>query len=84
MNRTPVGEAKRQPRTVGIAPGILTPGPHNAISDVPGVCVGHVTVILDDDIRTGATAILPHRGNLYDERVPAGIAVANGYNELNG
>ena len=83
MNRDP-GEPRQRLRTVGIAPGILPPGLHNAITDVPGVSVGHVAVIRDDDIRTGATAILPHGGNLYHERVPAGIAVANGYGKLMG
>lgn len=71
-------------RDLGIAPGILPPGPLNAITDVQGVRVGHVTLIEDDDIRTGATAILPHTGNLHQERVPAGIAVGNGYGKLMG
>ncbi|MCK5828004.1 P1 family peptidase [Candidatus Bipolaricaulota bacterium] len=71
-------------RDLAAPPGILSPGPCNTITDVPGVCVGHVTVIRDDDIRTGATAILPHAGNLYHERVPVGIAVANGFGKLMG
>ena len=50
-------------RELGIVPGILPPGPLNAITDVQGVRVGHVTVIEGDDIRTGATAIVPHGGN---------------------
>jgi D-aminopeptidase len=71
-------------REFGIAPGILPPGPLNAITDVQGVCVGQITLIEGEDIRTGATAILPHTGNLYQEKVPAGIAVGNGYGKLMG
>lgn len=71
-------------REFGIAPGILPTGALNAITDVQDVRVGHVTLIKGDDIRTGTTAILPHRGNLYQEKVPAGIAVGNGYGKLMG
>jgi len=71
-------------RSLGIAPGILAAGALNAITDVAGVLVGHLTLIEGDSIRTGATAILPHSGNLYRERVPAGIAVGNGYGKLMG
>lgn len=71
-------------RELGIAPGILPTGPLNAITDVAGVRVGHVTLVEGDNIRTGATAILPHGGNLYQERVPAGLFVANGYGKLMG
>ena len=71
-------------RDIGITPGILTPGPLNAITDVPGVKVGHFTMIEGDDIRTGATAILPHGGNLYQDKVPAGVVVGNGYGKLMG
>lgn len=67
-----------------MAPGIFAPGPDNAITDVAGVRVGHVTVVEGDDIRTGATAILPHGGNLYQEKTPAGLAVGNGYGKLMG
>lgn len=71
-------------REFGIAPGVLPTGALNAITDVDGVRVGHVTLIESDDIRTGATVVLPHDGNLYQERVPAGIAVGNGYGKLMG
>jgi D-aminopeptidase len=83
---TPTGTPtpRARARSLGIAPGILAPGPLNAITDVAGVLVGHVTVIEGDAIRTGATAILPHAGNLYRERVPAGIVVGNGYGKLIG
>jgi len=69
---------------MGVAPGILSPGPLNAITDVDGVLVGHITRIKGKDIRTGATAILPHSGNLYQDRVPAAIVVGNGYGKLMG
>ncbi|WP_319407496.1 P1 family peptidase [uncultured Desulfosarcina sp.] len=75
---------RKRARELGIAPGILPTGPLNAITDVHPVEVGHVTVIEGDDIRTGATAILPHRENVYQRKVPAGIAVGNGYGKLTG
>jgi len=84
MNQAYAEKLWRRVRDVGITPGILTPGPCNALSDVSGVLVGHRTLIQDHDIRTGATAILPHEGNLYDGKVPAGIAVANGFGKLMG
>ncbi|MEM7128793.1 MAG: P1 family peptidase [Chloroflexota bacterium] len=71
-------------RELGIAPGILPTGPLNAITDVHHVSVGHITVIEGNDVRTGATAILPHSGNIYQEKVPAGVAVGNGYGKLMG
>jgi D-aminopeptidase len=77
------GAASRA-RDLGVAPGILAPGPLNAITDVSGVRVGHATLIKGKDIRTGATAILPHGGNLYEEKVPAALAVGNGYGKLMG
>jgi len=75
---------RRRSRELGIKPGILAPGTGNAITDVHGVCIGQVTLIEEADIRTGATAILSHAGNLYEDRVPAGIAVANGFGKLMG
>jgi len=75
---------RRRSRELGIKPGILAPGTGNAITDVHGVRIGQVTLIEEADIRTGATAILPHAGNLYKDRVPAGIAVANGFGKLMG
>lgn len=76
--------ARCRARTLGIAPGILPPGPLNAITDVSGVRVGHLTLIEGTDIRTGVTAILPHGGNIFRDRVPAGLAVANGFGKLMG
>jgi D-aminopeptidase len=71
-------------REAGVAPGVLPPGPLNCITDVAGVLVGHYTLVEGDDIRTGATAILPHGGDLYQSRVPAGVAVGNGFGKLVG
>jgi len=71
-------------RALGVAPGIYQPGPHNAITDVPGVRVGQVTVNEGDSVRTGVTAILPHGGNLFLDRVPAAIQVGNGFGKLLG
>lgn len=71
-------------REIGVAPGILPPGPMNGITDVPGVLVGQTTVIEGDSIRTGVTAILPHGGNLFEEKVPAAIHVGNGFGKLMG
>ncbi|MDE2795797.1 MAG: P1 family peptidase [Gemmatimonadota bacterium] len=71
-------------RDLGIAVGIFEPGRHNAITDVEGVLVGHATIIEGDDIRTGVTAIRPHAGNLYFDRVPAAMHVGNGFGKLLG
>ncbi len=60
-------------RELGIQVGILPPGTNNAITDVAGVLVGHCTVWSGEDVRTGATAILPHGGNVFQEKVPAAI-----------
>ena len=75
---------RKRARELGIVSGILPVGPWNAITDVRGVKVGHVTLIEGEDIRTGVTAILPHDGNLFQEKVPAGIAVGNGFGKLMG
>lgn len=75
---------RQRVRNLGIAPGILPVGTWNAITDVGRVRVGHVTLIEGQDIRTGVTAILPHDGNLFQEKVPAGIAVGNGFGKLMG
>jgi D-aminopeptidase len=71
-------------RELGIAPGVFRPGPYNALTDVAGVLVGHATVIEGDSVRTGVTAIRPHAGNLFHERVPAAIVVGNGFGKLIG
>jgi D-aminopeptidase len=79
-------QATERPRArdIGLAPGTLEPGPHNAITDVPGVRVGHATIFEGDAIRTGVTAILPHSRNLFREKVAAGIHVANAFGKLVG
>ncbi len=71
-------------RDIGVAPGIFETGRDNAVTDVAGVRVGQTTVWEGESIRSGVTVIVPHSGNLYDERVPAGIHVANGYGKLLG
>jgi len=76
--------ARCRVRELGIIPGILPIGPLNTITDVVGVRVGHLTLIQDEDIRSGVTAILPHSGNLFQERVPAGFACANGFGKFMG
>lgn len=75
-----------RPRTsdLGLKVGILPPGPLDAITDVAGVEVGHTTIIRGDDVRTGVTAILPHPGNLFREKVPAAVFVGNGFGKLAG
>lgn len=78
------GPDRPRARDVGLVVGILPPGPQNAITDVEGVAVGHRTIVAGDSIRTGVTAILPHGGNVYTDRVPAAIHVGNGYGKLLG
>ncbi len=77
-------DVRPRAREAGILVGSLTPGPFNAITDVEGVRVGHSTVSEGRAIHTGVTAILPHTGNLYLERVPAAIHVVNGFGKLTG
>jgi D-aminopeptidase len=76
--------ACKRARSLGIYTGILTPGPLNAITDVRGVKVGHVTLIEGKRTHTGVTVILPHSGNLHAEKVPAGVVVGNGYGKFAG
>jgi len=71
-------------REAGIIVGSLPTGTNNAITDVPGVLVGHATLNLGDNIRTGVTAILPHGGNLFREKVPGAVFVGNGFGKLMG
>lgn len=78
--------SSRRPRAreLGVAPGVLPTGPHNAITDVEGVRVGHATLIEGEDVRTGVTAILPRSGNVFEERVVGGGFVLNGAGEIAG
>ena len=65
-------------RDYGIKTGIFKTGKYNAITDVPGVTIGQVTKIEGEDVRTGVTAIIPHQGNIYQNKIPAAIYVGNG------
>jgi D-aminopeptidase len=71
-------------RELGLVVGVLPPGPLDAITDVPGVKVGQVTLNEGQNVRTGVTAVLPYDGNIYQDKVPAGISVGNGYGKLTG
>ena len=84
LSKQLVGDQQVRAREIGIAPGIFQPGEYNAITDVDGVLVGQLTLIQGDDVRTGVTAVLPHGGNLYQEKVPAGVVIGNGYGKMMG
>lgn len=75
---------KQRSRDMGIRIGVMKPGKLNAITDVPGVKVGHVTLLKADSVRTGVTAILPHGGNIFQQKVPAAIYTGNGFGKLAG
>lgn len=69
---------------LGIRIGVLPAGKLNCITDVYGIKVGHTTIIKADSVRTGVTAILPHVGNLFQQKVPAAVYVGNGFGKLTG
>ena len=71
-------------RDIGLAPGVFAPGPLNAITDVSGVRVGHATLIQGDNVRTGVTVIVPHAGNLFQDKVPGAVFVGNAFGKLAG
>lgn len=71
-------------RGLGVAPGIFRTGPLDAITDVHGVLVGQVTIARGDSVHTGITAILPHAGNMFTDRVPAAVYVGNAFGKLVG
>jgi D-aminopeptidase len=71
-------------RDLGLAPGVFTPGPLNAITDVEGVRVGQVTLTTGDAIRTGVTAVVPHGGNLFQDKVAGAVFVGNAFGKLAG
>jgi D-aminopeptidase len=79
-----VNAQKKRARDYGIKIGILETGINNAITDVPGVKVGHTTLIKGDSINTGATAIIPHSENIFQNKVPAAIYIGNGFGKLTG
>ncbi len=81
---SPPAAERPRVREFGIRIGVLDPGPLNAITDVAGVKVGHVTLIKGADVRTGVTAVVPHGENIFQEKVPAGVSVGNGYGKLTG
>jgi D-aminopeptidase len=71
-------------RDLGLAPGVFAPGPRNAITDVAGVRVGHSTLVAGDAVRTGVTAVVPHGGNVFQEKVPGAVFVGNAFGKLAG
>jgi D-aminopeptidase len=77
-------EARPRARDIGLAPGVFPPGPLDAITDVAGVRVGHLTIVEGDRIRTGVTAILPHGGNVFRDKVAGGVFVGNAFGKLAG
>ena len=80
----PAQTARPRARDLGLAPGVFPPGALNAITDVAGVRVGHVTLIEGDIIRTGVTAIVPAPGNLFQDKVPGAVFVGNAFGKLAG
>lgn len=76
--------ARPRARDLGLAPGVFPPGASNAITDVAGVRVGQVTLVEGDRIRTGVTAIVPHAGNLFQDKVPGGVFIGNAFGKLAG
>jgi D-aminopeptidase len=81
---TQASAQRARARDLGVKPGVFAPGKLNAITDVAGVRVGQTTVVQGDNVRTGVTAILPHGGNLFMDRVPAALHVGNGFGKITG
>ena len=77
-------QTQQRARQLGIWPGVMQTAPLNAITDVAGVAVGHVTLNQGENIRTGVTAIIPHPGNLFQQKVPAAVFVGNAFGKLAG
>jgi D-aminopeptidase len=77
-------QSKPRARDLGIAPGVYPPGALNAITDVAGVRVGHTTIVAGDDVRTGVTAIVPHDGNVFQDKVAGAVFVGNAFGKLAG
>ena len=84
VSAAPPEKERPRARDVGLKIGILPTGTLNAITDVAGVLVGHKTIIQGDNVRTGVTAIVPHEGNLFREKVPGAVRVGNGFGKLMG
>lgn len=81
---TQASAQRARARDLGVKPGVFAPGKLNAITDVAGVRVGQTTVVQGENVRTGVTAILPHGGNLFMDRVPAALHVGNGFGKITG
>jgi D-aminopeptidase len=77
-------EPRPRARDLGLSPGVFPPGPLDAITDVAGVRVGQTTLVASDSVRTGVTAVLPHAGNLFQEKVPGAVFVGNAFGKLAG
>jgi D-aminopeptidase len=77
-------QSRARSRDLGIAPGVFTPGALNAITDVADVRVGHTTIVEGDGVRTGVTAIVPHGGNVFQEKVAGAVFVGNAFGKLAG
>jgi len=79
-----IAQSQHRIRDFGVEIGVLSPGKLNAITDVAGIKVGHSTLIIGDSIRTGVTAVIPHSGNIFQEKVPAAVYIGNGFGKLSG
>jgi D-aminopeptidase len=79
-----LAQPRPRARDLGIAPGVHEPGPLNAITDVDGVRVGHTTIVEGDRVRTGVTAIVPHGGNVFQDKVAGAVFVGNAFGKLAG
>jgi D-aminopeptidase len=79
-----MAQARPRARELGITPGVYPPGSLNAITDVGGVRVGHTTIVEGDAVRTGVTAVVPHPGNLFQEKVAGAVFVGNAFGKLTG
>jgi D-aminopeptidase len=77
-------EARPRAREIGLAPGVFEPGARNAITDVAGVSVGHTTLNQGDSVRTGVTVVVPHQGNVFQDKVPGAVFVGNAFGKLAG
>ena len=84
LNTSSQSQSRPRARDLGLEPGVFSPGKLNAITDVPGVQVGHTTLIKGENIRTGVTAILPHGGDLFQNKVPGAIFIGNAFGKLAG
>jgi len=77
-------EVRPRAREIGLAPGVFATGPLNAITDVAGVSVGHTTLVVGDHVRTGVTVVVPHAGNVFQEKVPGAVFIGNAFGKLAG